>query len=256
MEAMTAKMLTPELEDSVAGAESVVVFTGAGVSRESGLATFRGEEGLWEKLRPEELATPQAFQRRPDVVWRWYAWRWRQAAEASPNPGHQALVRLPDLFASVTLVTQNVDGLHQRAGHREVLEVHGSVLRARCHACRRERSMEEAVAESPESPPKCGCGGLYRPAVVWFGEPLPRDALGRAFEAAQEADLLLSVGTSARVFPAAGVIETAWKAGATILEVNPEATGFSNVTDLRVSRPAGEALPELVEEMAACRPGT
>lgn len=253
---MTAKMLPPDLQDRVARAESVVVFTGAGVSRESGLATFRGEEGLWETYRPEELATPQAFQARPGVVWRWYAWRWRQAAEASPNPGHHALARLPEVFPAVTLVTQNVDGLHQRAGSRDPIEVHGSVLVARCHACRREMPMEDAVGRSPEEPPACDCGGLYRPAVVWFGEPLPREALERAFEAAQGADLLLSVGTSAQVFPAAGVLEIACKAGAAVVEVNPQATGFSHVADLRITRPAGEALPELVEEMASCRPGT
>lgn len=253
---MSPQTLPPELRDRIARAESIVVFTGAGVSRESGLATFRGEEGLWETYRPEELATPQAFERRPDVVWRWYAWRYRQAAEAEPNPAHRALAELPELFERFTLVTQNVDGLHQRAGSTGVIEVHGSVLRARCHACRGERDMEAALAESPDAPPACDCGGLFRPAVVWFGEPLPQDALGKAYEAAQGTDLLLSVGTSARVFPAAGVIEIAWKAGAAIVEVNPEATGFSRVADLCITRPAGEALPDLIEEMATCRPGT
>lgn len=232
------------------------MFTGAGVSRESGLATFRGDEGLWETFRPEELATPQAFERRPEVVWRWYAWRFSQMAGAKPNPGHQALADLADVFPSFTLVTQNVDGLHQQAGSGDVLEVHGSVRRARCHDCRAEMDMAEAVSEYPDAPPSCECGGMFRPAVVWFGEPLPQDVLSRAFERAREADLLLSVGTSAQVFPAANVIEIAWQSGAAVIEVNPEATGFSSVADLRVKRPAGEALPELVEEMASCRPAS
>lgn len=246
-------LLPPALCSRVAGAEQIVAFTGAGVSAESGLATFRGAEGLWEEHRIEDLATPQAFARRPEVVWRWYAARYEQAAAAAPNPAHHALARLPSIFPVATLVSQNVDGLHRRAGSEDVLEVHGTLGRARCHRCGEEMAMADAVAASREAPPRCGCGGLYRPAVVWFGEPLPARTLAAAFKAAGSCDLLLSVGTSAQVFPAAGVIEAAHRAGAAVIEVNPEPTGFSGLADLRIERPAGEALPALVEEMAACR---
>jgi NAD-dependent deacetylase len=237
----------------LAAAHSTVVFTGAGVSRESGLATFRGEEGLWERFRPEELATPGAFARHPEVVWRWYAWRFAQVARALPNAAHQALERWERAAASFTLVTQNVDGLHQRAGSRRVLELHGSIARARCQGCAKEVSMNEAVSLSPGAPLRCGCGGRFRPAVVWFGELLPADALAQAFAAAERCQLLVSVGTSAQVFPAAGVIEVAHRAGAVIVEVNPEATGFSRLAHWRLAQPAGEVLPALVEAILTCQ---
>ncbi|HEX2252106.1 MAG TPA: NAD-dependent deacylase [Thermoanaerobaculia bacterium] len=239
-----------------ATARRVVAFTGAGVSRESGLATFRGGEGgLWDRFRPEELATPEAFASHPERVWGWYAWRFRAAAAAEPNPGHHALVRLGEIFPQLTLVTQNVDGLHQRAGSRGVLEVHGTLRRARCHRCGTEREMAAAVEESPDEPPRCPCGGRFRPAVVWFGEPLPQDVLRRAAEAAGEADLFVAAGTSATVFPAAGLIDTAHRGGAVVIEVNPEPTAFSGLAELRIAAPSGEALPRLAAALAACRAG-
>lgn len=252
---MTGIELSDDLRERLRRARRAVVFTGAGVSRESGLATFRGAggAGLWERFRPEELATPRAFAEHPDVVWRWYVWRFQTAAAARPNPAHHAVVKLAPLFPSFLVATQNVDGLHQRAGSADVVELHGSLLQARCHACGRRTKMDDAVRQSPESPPACPCGGLYRPAVVWFGEQLPAAALGRALEEAARCDLLIAAGTSATVFPAAHVIDVAHRGGAVIVEVNPAATAFSGVADLRLEAAAGEALPVLVEEVARCR---
>ncbi|HEX9944410.1 MAG TPA: NAD-dependent deacylase [Thermoanaerobaculia bacterium] len=245
--------LSEEIRERVRSAQRVVVFSGAGVSRESGLDTFRGGGGLWERMRPEELATPEAFRADPGKVWRWYAWRYGKAAEASPNPAHQAIARLEAVFPSYIVVTQNVDGLHQRAGSRSLLELHGTITRAFCHRCRRDRDMGEAIAESPEEPPVCSCGGRFRPAVVWFGEALPEQALVQAYEEATFCDLFLSVGTSATVYPAAGLIELAHQAGACLIEVNPEPTPFSGLMDLRLAAPAGEALPALTRAMERCR---
>jgi len=246
-----------ELSESIRGrvrsAERVVVFSGAGVSRESGLDTFRGAGGLWERMRPEELATPEAFQADPEKVWQWYAWRYRRVAEASPNPAHQAIVRLEAIFPFIRLVTQNVDGLHRRAGSRHLLELHGSLAHAFCNRCGHPRDMGEAVAESPDAPPVCSCGGKLRPGVVWFGEALPEETLAEACEAAESCDLFLSVGTSATVYPAAGLIELAHRAGACLIEINPEPTPFSALMDLRLAAPAGEMLPALAEAMERCR---
>jgi NAD-dependent deacetylase len=247
-------LLSSELRQRVRSAESVVVFTGAGVSRESGLATFReGKDALWRRYRPEELASPQAFLRDPQTVWRWYGERFRGVSAAQPNPAHLALARLAEVFPSYSLVTQNVDGLHQRAGSRDVVELHGTLRDARCHACARRMDMQEAVDRSPDAPPRCECGGPFRPAVVWFGEMLPQAALERAMRESAACDLLLAVGTSATVFPAAGLIELAHRGGAAVLEVNPEDTAFSTLADLRIREAAGIALPALEEEIRACR---
>lgn len=251
--------LTPPLRNRLATATRAVVFTGAGISQESGLATFRGgDTSLWSRYRPEELATPQAFAAHPDRVWQWYGWRHAGVAGASPNAGHRALVRFEELFPSYLLVTQNVDGLHQQAGSRGVVELHGTIRQARCSnsrtgACDRRMDMGEALERSPETPPRCECGGSLRPAVVWFGEPLPEGALERAAGEAAQADLFLAVGTSATVYPAAGLIEIAHRAGALVVEVNPEPSALSRLADVRVQAPAAVALPVLEEEVRRCR---
>jgi NAD-dependent deacetylase len=248
--------LDDELAARLRRATRAVALTGAGVSRESGLDTFRGAGGLWENQRPEELATPEAFYRTPRRVWSWYAWRYAAAAAASPNPAHRALARWESLFPSFLLVTQNVDDLHQRAGSRQIVALHGTIAEAVCDACGRRRPMGEAVAASAEEPPACGeegCRGRFRPAVVWFGEALPAAALARASRAAAACDLLLAAGTSALVYPAAGLIETALRAGACVVEVNPEPTPFSRFAQLRLAAPAGEALPAFTEAIARCR---
>jgi NAD-dependent deacetylase len=242
-----------EIRNRLRGARRAVAFSGAGVSKESGLDTFRGAGGLWERMRPEELATPEAFAADPGKVWRWYAWRYRSAAGAEPNPAHLALARWETLFPSFSLVTQNVDGLHARAGSRALLELHGTLLVARCERCGRRRDMGEAIAESPEEPPRCPCGGRFRPAVVWFGESLDPEVLGRAHREAARCDLFLSVGTSSTVYPAAGLIELAWRAGACVVEVNPEPTPFSRLVHLQIAAPAGLAVPRLTEEIERCR---
>ncbi len=245
--------LSDEIRDRIRTARRALVFSGAGVSRESGLDTFRGAGGLWERMRPEELATPEAFRADPGKVWRWYAWRWQTAAAARPNPAHLALVRWESLFPSFLLATQNVDGLHTRAGSRNLLELHGTLLQAKCNRCGKRRDMGEAIAESPDEPPLCACGGPFRPAVVWFGEMLDPSVLGRAQEEAASCDLLLSVGTSSTVYPAAGLIDLARGAGACVIEVNPEPTPYSRRIDLQIAAPAGEAVPRLTEEIERCR---
>jgi len=247
--------LSPELEQRIRDAERVVVFTGAGVSKESGLDTFRDQDGVWARVRPEDLATPEAFERRPARVWRWYGHRWEQMAAAGPNPAHVAIAGLERVFPTVLVVTQNVDGLHLRAGSADVVELHGTLAAVHCHRCGRDMEMERAWGEHPDEPPVCGCGGLYRPSVVWFGEMLPHAALERAFREAERCELLLSVGTSAQVFPAAGLIEVAYRAGATVIEVNPESTGFSHLASLELRQPAGAALPVLLEAFERCRHG-
>jgi len=225
-------------------ATAVAVLTGAGISAESGIPTFRGPGGLWRQNRPEDLATPQAFARNPRLVWEWYDWRRGFIARAEPNAGHRALVRLEQRKESFTLITQNVDGLHDLAGSRKVLKVHGDIWQVRCISCGRQT--EDRRVPLPDLPPRCACGGMLRPAVVWFGESLPPREWREAEEAARTADVFLVVGTSALVWPAAGLIETARGGGAKIIEVNPEATPFSSGAHASLRGAAGAILPELI----------
>lgn len=227
----------------LAAAREILVLTGAGISAESGVPTFRGAGGLWREHRPEDLATPEAFARDPDLVWEWYEWRRARVAAAAPNPGHHALVRLEGSGRPFTLVTQNVDGLHERAGSRDVVRLHGSLWTVRCTRCGAER--DDRRVPLPERPPRCACGGLERPGVVWFGEPLPAEALERAIAAAGSCDVLLVVGTSAVVWPAAGLVPHAFAAGARVVEVNPEPSAISGQV-LALRGPAGAVLPEIV----------
>ncbi len=222
-----------------------LVLTGAGISAESGLRTFRGPGGLWEGHDPAQLATPDAFARDPETVWRFYAWRRASAAQAEPNPAHRALVRLEEQRGEdFLLVTQNVDGLHERAGSRRIVDLHGSLWRLRCVAEGIE--FEDRRVDLGRLPPRCRCGALLRPAVVWFGEALPAEALARATEAARCARVVLVVGTSGLVHPASALPEIARAQGAAILEVNPEATPLSRLADVCLRGPAGRVLPELV----------
>lgn len=231
---------------ALARARTVTALTGAGISAESGLPTFRGAGGLWRNYRPEELATPEAFARDPRMVWEWYAWRQALADEAEPNAGHLALAELERrLGDGFTLVTQNVDGLHRRAGHARPIELHGSLWRVRCVECARERELVEPIL--PPLPPRCeDCGGMERPGVVWFGEGLPEDAFEEAYDASRAADVFLSIGTSGQVHPAAGLIEVARGAGRIVIEVNPDLTPFSSKAHYRLPGPAGEVLPALI----------
>ncbi len=236
----------------------IVVLTGAGVSAESGIPTFRGSGGLWKSHRPEALATPEAFARDPCTVWEWYAWRRGLVAECAPNAAHRALARLAlERPGRTTLVTQNVDGLHHRAARGEAgehnpapafpLEVHGAIHRDRCSECGlRDEAPGPVDASSRDTLPLCpGCGALMRPDVVWFGEPLDSDVIGAAFRAAQEADLCLVVGTSALVYPAASVPDVTRSGGGAVVEVNLEPTPLSASADVSLSGPAGTLLPLL-----------
>jgi NAD-dependent deacetylase len=227
------------------GRGPVLLLTGAGVSAESGLATFRGPGGLWEGRDPAELATPEAFAADPDTVWRFYAWRRREAAAAKPNAGHLALAALERERDNVLLVTQNVDGLHERAGSRRMVRLHGSLFRLRCTAEGSE--IEDLDPDLPALPPRCPCGALLRPGVVWFGEPLPEDALREAGAAARRAAVVIVAGTSSLVYPAASFPVAAREAGAYVVEVNPEPTPLSPLAHERLRGPAGEILPRIVE---------
>ena len=240
--------LPPDLLDTLRGAGRVVALTGSGVSAESGVPTFReAQTGLWERYDPQELATPEAFSRDPQVVWEWYEWRRDLVMRAEPNPGHRALAKLERWIPDFTLITQNVDGLHERAGSRRTIELHGNILRSRC-------SMEGEVVE-PEGgdrsePPRCPrCGAFLRPDVVWFGEMLPHGALESALEAARGCDLFFSVGTSGLVYPAAGLPYGAVQNGAALVEINPNETPLTPYADYSLRGPAGGVLPELLREV-------
>jgi len=225
-------------------ASSVAVLTGAGVSAESGVPTFRGSDGLWKQYRAEELATPGAFARDPKLVWEWYDWRRSVIAAAKPNAGHFALAAAESRVRQFTLITQNVDGLHELAGSRNVLRLHGSIWMLRCLDCERER--EDRRTPLPELPPRCECGGMLRPGVVWFGEALPRKVWRDAEAAARSADLFLLIGTSAVVYPAAGLAPIAKTAGARVVEINVAETGLSGGIDEFLKGPSGELLPQLM----------
>lgn len=273
------------LANALRAARSVAVLTGAGISAESGVPTFRDgapasvsrrvvrdgaqaaaiadetgrfaaapaphasrtvsqPPGLWARYNPEDLATPEAFRRDPKLVWEWYEWRRGLVAKAQPNPGHRALEELERRVPDFTLITQNVDGLHRRAGSQRVLELHGNITRSKCFD---EGTPVESWAENGSVPPRCpGCGGHLRPDVVWFGEMLPEAALDAALEAARRCELFLCVGTSTVVQPAASLPFEALRAGARVLEVNPDATPLTPHATWSLRGPAGTVLPELL----------
>jgi NAD-dependent deacetylase len=226
------------------GHEPALVFTGAGVSRESGIPTFRDAGGLWEGVDPMEVATPEAFDEDPGRVWRFYDARRRQAAAIRPNAAHRAIAAIEATGRPFLLATQNVDGLHELAGSRAMVRLHGSLWQLRCTSCGR-RSDDRRVPLDP-LPPRCACGGLLRPDVVWFGEALPMVAFGRAERAARNAALCLVVGTSSLVEPAAGIPRIARASGAYVVEINPEATPLSPLAGERFAGAAGVILPELL----------
>ncbi len=225
----------------------IVMLTGAGVSKESGIPTFReAQTGLWAQYDPTELATPQAFRRNPQLVWEWYQWRRSLVANADPNPGHFAIAQMETLIPAFTLITQNVDGLHQRAGSIQVIELHGSIQRTKCFE---EETIVETWIEDGQIPPHCPhCGGLLRPDVVWFGENLPQEAIEAAYIAAETADVFFSVGTSGLVEPAASFPHIAHSRGALLVEVNPTETPLTVLADFVLTGASGEILPPLIEQ--------
>ncbi|MEW5702264.1 MAG: NAD-dependent deacylase [Candidatus Zixiibacteriota bacterium] len=268
---MQTAAIPDRLLEVLTTAARVVVLTGAGVSAESGVPTFRGAGGLWRSYRPEELATPEAFARDPRMVWDWYIYRRELVRKAEPNPAHRALARWERHFPHFTLVTQNVDGLHRRAGSKRVLELHGNIFRSRCQRCGTvlddsqlaplpqqevpptvvgdHASSESTPAGNANAVPRCPCGGRQRPDVVWFGELLPTDVLEQSGEAAATAEVFFSVGTSGVVYPAAGLVQVARNAGAFVVEVNPEPTELSDIFDVVLRGPAGEYLPAISARM-------
>ncbi len=243
---------TNTLVERLAHARHVAVLTGAGISAESGIPTFRNPGGLWDRFRPEELANLDAFLQNPELVQEWYEYRRNVAMNTSPNPGHLALVDLEDLIEDFTLITQNVDDLHRRAGSKNVVELHGNIMRSYCIDCGRPA---DDFKPNDEGPYVCrDCGGLIRPDVVWFGELLPEEAVEQAQRSAERAEVFLSIGTSAIVYPAAGLPLLAKQSGAYVAEVNIEPSAIAGDMDETIQGRAGEVLPRLVEAVHRIKP--
>lgn len=240
-----------ELRQALFDAASIVALTGAGISAESGIPTFRGTDGLWRNYSPEKLATPEAFAGNPRLVWEWYDWRRGLIRKAQPNSGHLALAELERRKTGegrgprgFTLVTQNVDGLHDRAGSERTVKLHGDIWLVRCVGCGTVERNEEVPLR--HLPPRCPCGALLRPGVVWFGESLPAEEWERALEAASHAQVFVVIGTSATVYPAAGLAEVARLAGVKIAIVNPEPTPLEHLADWVLRGQSGVLLPRLL----------
>ena len=236
-----------ELDDArgrLSQATRVLALTGAGVSAESGVPTFRGEGGLWGQFRAEELATPEGFARDPRLVWEWYAWRRERLLSVEPNAAHRALAAFEERVPGFLLVTQNVDGLHAAAGSRRTVELHGNIWRSRCTACGARKEDDRCPLQ--ELPPRCPCRGTLRPDVVFFGECLPEEAVRQALLASREAEVVLVIGTSSLVYPAAALPQFARSAGAFVIEVNPEETPVTPLASLSLRAKAAEILPRLL----------
>jgi NAD-dependent deacetylase len=240
------KSLPAELIGRLKSAKRVVALTGAGVSAESGLPTFRGDGGLWQKFKAEDLASIDGFLQKPDVVWEWYEYRRSIYANAQPNSGHRALADLEKIYPEFTLITQNTDGLHLAVGSENILELHGSLRRNRCHSC--GKLYPEKVPSNGQKPPRCGCGGMLRPDVVWFGESLSPSILDAALKAATQAEVFLSVGTSALVQPAASLPLAAKRKRAVLIEINVEPTPLTSDSDFFLEGGASEWL-SLIKEV-------
>jgi len=247
---MAEKFEIATLIEILQHASRVAVLTGAGISAESGIPTFRGENGLWKKFRAEELATPAAFSRDPKLVWEWYDWRRGIIGQKEPNPGHKVLARWEHVFPAFSLITQNIDGLHQKAGSKNISELHGNIWKVRC-------TKEETVAENydiplKEIPPHCpSCGALLRPHIVWFGESLSAEVLNKAFLISSSCEVMFVIGTSAIVQPAASIPLAAAEAGARIVEINPDPTPLTGYADFSFRGKAGEILPLIDQDLSS-----
>lgn len=255
MNALFSERLLARLHD----AHNVVAFTGAGVSAESGVPTFRGTDGIWTKFKPEDLANVNAFMKNPALVWEWYAHRKKIMANIEPNAGHRALAQMEQMFPRVSIITQNIDNLHARAGSRTVFELHGNIERNYCIKCGATYSNEDVLGRS--AVPRCirvldaerSCGGLIRPDVVWFGELLPEEEWNGAVRAAEAADIFFCIGTSGVVYPAASIPQTAKRQGAFLVELNPEPTPFTDIADEFLQGPSGAILPALLQQLTRYR---
>uniref|UniRef100_A0A832DHI0 NAD-dependent protein deacylase n=1 Tax=Ignavibacterium album TaxID=591197 RepID=A0A832DHI0_9BACT len=235
-----------EFIDKLSESKRIVFFTGAGISAESGIPTFRGKDGIWNKLKPEELANFNAFLRNPQMVWEWYNHRKKIIHDSKPNAGHLAIAEFEKYFDDVAVVTQNIDNLHRRAGSTKIYELHGNIKRNYCIKC---HTFYNEELEFSEGVPKCKCGGLIRPDVVWFGEFLPADQLEESEKAAIRSDMFFVAGTSAVVYPAAGLVYTAKRSGSFIVEVNIEETEVTSIADVSFFGGAGKVLPAILEKV-------
>ncbi len=238
------------LVEKLKSAKTIVFFSGAGISAESGIPTFRGKDGIWNKFRPEELANFDAFVRNPKLVWEWYKYRKSIVHQSIPNAGHLAIVEMEKYFENVIVITQNVDNLHRRAGSKIIYELHGNIEKNFCVKCKKRY---DADLEFMDGVPKCSCGGLIRPGVVWFGELLPADQFQLSEKAARNGDIFFIVGTSAVVYPAASLVQIAKSNGAYLVEVNVEETEVSSLVDISLIGESGKFLPLIVEQMRLVR---
>jgi NAD-dependent deacetylase len=244
--------VTPRLRQSLLTGGRIVAFTGAGISAESGVPTFRGAGGIWNNMRPEELASMDGFMRNPSLVWEWYAHRKRIIAEVQPNPGHIALARMEKLVPGFAVITQNIDNLHRRAGSTTVYELHGNIERNYCMECGARYTNEEVL--NAQGVPLCTvCGGKVRPDVVWFGESLPEEEWEASVRASESASLFLSIGTSGAVYPAASLPTLAKRQGAYLVEINPEPTPLTGIADEFLQGKAGTILPQLYDILIDAR---
>lgn len=225
-----------------------IVFTGSGISVDSGIPTFRGKNGVWSKIDPAKVATPEAFMSDPFFVWEWYRLRINSILKAKPNTGHRVIAKWERKGLIKYVITQNVDDLHRAAGNKNVIELHGNILRIRCAYCGRK---EEVSKELEPGVPRCKfCGNIMRPDVVWFGEPLDPDILDMAFSIARESDLVLVIGTSAQVYPAAAIPIEAWRGGAKIIEINPKETEITRFAEISIRETSTNALERIDKELS------
>lgn len=238
--------ISKETVDRIVSAKSVVFFTGAGISAESGIPVFRGKDGIWNKLKPEELANFNAFLKNPEMVWEWYSHRKKIVNDSKPNAAHISIAELQNYLSEIIIITQNIDNLHRRAGSKIIYELHGNIERNYCIKC---HTFHNSEIDLTNGVPRCTCGGLIRPDVVWFGEFLPEDQMIAAEKAAENCDVFFIIGTSAVVFPAASLIYTAKENHAYLIEVNIERTEISNFVDESYFGKAGEILPVILEEI-------
>jgi NAD-dependent deacetylase len=228
-----------KVKDFLINCKRLLVLTGAGVSKESGIPTFRGKDGLWRNFDATQLATPYAFERDPLLVWEWYNWRREIILKATPNAAHYGIKKLEDIISDFLLVTQNVDDLHREAGSEKLLEIHGNIFRTKCSRCGIKK-FEKRVYKKSELPPKCEkCGSILRPDVVWFGEPIPGDILENIYNFLNKRPDVLVVGTSALVYPAAYIPYIAKEKGGKIVEINPDITPLSDIADISIREKAG-----------------
>ncbi len=233
--------------DKLLTAKKIVIFSGAGVSAESGVKTFRDPDGLWAKFSPQELASMDGFMSNPQLVWEWYSMRLDVVNKVQPNNGHIAAAEMEKYFDKVTVVTQNVDKLHHRAGSKLVYELHGNIVENYCSRCKKPHT--KPISQEDKQIPKCEyCGGYIRPAVVWFGESLPEHDLEQSIKAAQNSDVMFVIGTSGEVYPAAQLPIYAKRAGAFVVEINPNETALTPYLDISIHAPSGEVLPRILEE--------